>query len=56
MMFQLFGIDCFIKEKLFGFWLCSIQDQNQDFCKSLLSIYYDDGLLSIDLCGMHFTI
>ena len=48
MTIDLFWIDFFLKERLFGFGILSIKNDDW-FNRSLLSIYWNDGELLIDL-------
>ena len=49
MTFDLFGIDFYRKEELFGFWLGSIKSSHIELHRSLLSIYWNDGNFTVDL-------
>lgn len=47
MTFQLFGFDFYLQDKLFGFWLFGIHNQEEP--RNLFCIYWNDGELLIDL-------
>lgn len=47
MTFDLFWMDFWFRDNLFGFGILSLK--KEDFHKSLLAIYYNDGELLIDL-------
>jgi hypothetical protein len=47
MMFQLFGFDFFMQEKLFGFWFCGIKNC-ESINRHLFSVYYMAGDLFIE--------
>lgn len=48
MSFSLFGFDFFVRDRIFGFWLCGIKD---DDCnqRSLLCVYFSDWDWRIDV-------
>lgn len=54
MAFDLFWMDFWIRDKLFGFGILSLK--KEDFHKSLLAIYWDDGEILIDLFWFSFRI
>lgn len=47
MKFNLFWIDFYIHDRLFGFGLCSFETEN--WSRNLFSIYWNDRELLIDL-------
>jgi len=48
MTFTLFGIDFYLQDKIFGFYLCTLKDGDWH-SKSLFTIYYSDSTLFLDL-------
>ena len=49
MTFQLFGIDTYWSERLFGFWLVAFVNTEKEIHKSLFGMYWNDGNFTIDL-------
>ena len=54
MTFYLFFMDFIGKDKLFGFSFCEIKNWEAEWFRSLLSIYYDNGLLRICILFFNF--
>ena len=52
--FDLFGFDWLSDDRLFGFWLMSIENINSNH-RSLLCFYSNDGTLRIELLWMKLT-
>ncbi len=53
MTFDLFGIDIYWSDRLFGFWFCSFKNSDQEIHRSLFTIYWNNGELLIDLFWIH---
>ena len=53
MTFNLFGIDFYRKDELFGFWLGAIKYEEERRC--LFGIYWKEGNLLIDLFWFHIV-
>ena len=53
MQFNLLSIDWFWQEKLFGFSIFNIQEDNYEFHRSLFEIYWNDREVFIDILWIH---
>lgn len=51
MTFSIFGIDFYLKYKLFGFWLLSFKSENP---RSLFGIYWSNGTLIFNFFWFNF--
>lgn len=49
MTFDLFWVDAYIEEKLFGFGVFTIKGMDSVRSRSLFSVYWADGMLLLDL-------
>jgi hypothetical protein len=50
MTFQLFWLDIYFKDRLFGFGFFGVTNFLDAPSRSFLSIYWSGGILSVDLC------
>ena len=55
MTFNLFGIDFYLLDKLFGFWGVTFKDVEKEIHRSLFALYWNDGNLLIDLFWFHIV-
>ncbi len=55
MTFDIFGIDFYWRERLFGFWIVAFKNSKKETPRSLFTLYWADGELIVNLFWIDLT-